>query len=339
MAELKFNPSICENCETRDCLAKCQYINLPPEKAREEQLKMIRGEHSQILTDCVTCCGCEEYCPNNNHPFFFIVEQQEKLGINPVPIPVADAMVNVLTPTGESLEQDCKNTVINMCNFSMLAGTLRGRLFRDISTFGGADNFCNLMYMHFARNSVTKDRVPKVIDNIMTKYLKKNNISELVCYHDECYGTYSKWAPMNGIEVPFKPVHFFEFTYNRLLELKDDIKPLNIKVAYQRSCSSRITPETDQLVDDIFKLIGAERVDRVYDRQNSLCCGAAVEMHQKFDLMEDIQDKNVDDMKAAGAAYCVFSCPLCFFTLMGKVFKKGIMPILMSDLCLKALGE
>jgi len=318
---------------------KCQYIDLPLEKAKEEQEKMFRGEKSEILTQCVTCFGCEEYCPHNNHPFFFISEQQEKLGINPVPVPVTDAMVNVLTPAGDSMAIDCKKNVIDMCNFTMLAGMLRGKIFKDVTTFGGTDNFCNLMYMHFARSSVTMKRVPGVIDNIMTKYLKKNNITDLICFHDECYGTYTKWAPLNGVEVPFKPVHFFEFIYNRLLELKDDIKPLNIKVAYQRSCSSRITPETDHFVDDIFKLIGVERVDRVYDRKNALCCGAAVEMHQKFDLVEDIQDKNVDDMKANGAAYCVFSCPLCFFTLMGKVFKKGMMPILMSDLCLKALGE
>ncbi len=339
MAELKFNPAICESCATMDCLTKCQYIDLPFDKAREEQKKMIRGEHSLILTECVTCCGCEEYCPNNNHPFFFISEQQEKLEINPVPKTVASAMVNVLAPNGESKELEMKKDVINMCTFSMLTGTIRGKLFKDVSTFAGNDNFCNLMYMHFARNSVTSERVPAVIDNIMTKYLKKNNISELICYHDECYGTYTKWAPLNGVEVPFKPVHFFEFIHRRLIELKDDIKPLNIKAAYQRSCSSRLTPETDHFVDDIFKLIGVERVDRVYDRQNALCCGAALEYQQKFDLTEDNQDRNVDDMKASGAAYCVFSCPLCFFTMMGKVFKKGIMPILISDLCLKALGE
>ncbi len=339
MAERKFNPAVCDTCSTRDCITKCQYINLPPEAARVEQEKMFRGERSRILTECVTCCGCEEYCPRNNHPFFFISEQQEKLDINPVPKPVANAMVNILSPVWDSKSLELKGTVLNMCNFPMLAGTIRGKLFKDVSMFSGVDSFCNLMYMHFARSSATMERVPGVIDNIMEKYLKDNGVSELVCYHDECYGTYTKWAPINNVEVPFKPVHFFEFIHRRLVELKDEIKPLNVKVAYQRSCSSRITPETDRIVDDIFALIGVERVARVYDRQNALCCGAAIEMHQKFELMEENQDRNVNDMKEHGATYCAFSCPLCFFTLMGKTFKKGIMPILMSDLCLKALGE
>lgn len=339
MAELKLNPTICGKCSTKDCLTKCQYMHLPIEKAKEEHEKMISGEMSSILKDCVTCCGCEEYCPHNNHPFFFISEQQEKLGIKPVPVPVADAMVNVIAPNGETKEENLNKTVIDMCTFQMLTGTIRGSLFKDVSTFAGADNFCNLMYMHFGRTSVTAERVPGVIDNIMTKYLTKNNVEELVCYHDECYGTYTKWAPLNGVEVPFKPVSFPEFLHSRLLEMKDRIKPLNIKAAYQRSCASRITPETDHYIDDIFELIGVERVSREYDRKNALCCGAALEMQQRFDLMEEIQDKNADDMKANNASFCVFSCPLCFFTLMPKVFKKGIMPILLSDLCLKALGE
>ncbi|MCP4130877.1 MAG: (Fe-S)-binding protein [bacterium] len=339
MYELRFNEDICKKCTTIDCLMKCQYMDLTLDRAKEEHNKMLRGEGSSILSDCVTCCGCEEYCPHNNHPFYFIVEQQEKRGINPVPIPVADAMVNVLEPTNEIREKKMTNHVINMCNFTVLEGTIRGSLFKDCSTFSGIDTFCHLMYTHFGRSSVVKERVPKVIENIEQYYLKKNNITELICYHDECYASYSKWAPAHGIAVPFKPIHILEFMYTRLLELKENITPLNLKVAYQRSCSSRLIPEVDIFVDKIFELIGVERVEREYDRENALCCGAALDVQQQFDLTEENQNKNIDDMKAHGGSHCVFSCPLCFFTLMGKQFKKGIMPILIPDLCLQALGE
>jgi hypothetical protein len=44
-------------------------------------------------------------------------------------------------------------------------------------------------------------------------------------------------------------------------------------------------------------------------------------------------------MKASGAQYCVFNCPFCFWTLAEPVAKAGIFPIMMSDLCLMALGE
>jgi Fe-S oxidoreductase len=195
------------------------------------------------------------------------------------------------------------------------------------------------MFLHFARNSVIKERLPAMMENIMKYHLNPGGAKEFICYHDECYGTYTSWAPAFGMEVPFKPVHLFDFLYNRLKELKSDIKPLNIKAAYQRPCSSRLCPEMDHFVDDIFELIGVERVEREYDRENALCCGGVLEAQQRFELTEENQTKNIEDMKASGATHCVFNCPFCFFTLMGKVSEKGMTPILMSDLCRMALGE
>jgi hypothetical protein len=47
----------------------------------------------------------------------------------------------------------------------------------------------------------------------------------------------------------------------------------------------------------------------------------------------------VEDMKAAGATFCIFNCPMCFFTLMEKVAKAGMTPMMMSDFCQLALGK
>ena len=50
-----------------------------------------------------------------------------------------------------------------------------------------------------------------------------------------------------------------------------------MKVAYQRPCASRYTPEKDPLVNEIFELIGVERVEpSVRGRINALCCGVEV---------------------------------------------------------------
>jgi Fe-S oxidoreductase len=92
-------------------------------------------------------------------------------------------------------------------------------------------------------------------------------------------------------------------------------------------------------VDDIFKLIGVERPKRTYEYQNALCCGGVLEAAQRFDLVEEIQRKNVEDMKSTGAQYGVFNCPFCFWTLAEPVAKAGMIPIMMSDLCLMALGQ
>ena len=67
-----------------------------------------------------------------------------------------------------------------------------------------------------------------------------------------------------GIDVPFESIHLFEYLYNKLLEMKDEIKPLGYKVAYQRPCSSRLSSDKHPYVAKIFDLIGVEAVDRTY---------------------------------------------------------------------------
>jgi len=339
MEALRTDPDICARCSTFDCIMKCQYMDYDLEGAGREIAKLRNGERSAILTECVTCYACEEYCPYDNHPFYFIVEQQERLGIHPVPKPVEKSQVVMMGPRGEISEKQVGSPVINMCFFTMMQGGIRGPLFDGVSLIGGSNIFCNLMFLHFARNSTIKERLPVVIDNIMENYLSPSDVNELICYHDECYGAYTSWAPAFGIEVPFKPVHFFEFLYKRLCQMKDAIKPLGVKVAYQRPCSNRLCPETDRFVDDIFGLIGAERPERLYEYDNALCCGGIIEAAQLFDLAEENLRKNVEDMRDAGAQYCVFNCPFCFWTMAEPVMKLGMIPIMMSDLCLMALGQ
>jgi Fe-S oxidoreductase len=267
------------------------------------------------------------------------VDQQEKQGIWPVPRPITKQQVLMMAPRGKITPKKVQPPVVNMCYFPMLTGSIRGTLFEGASTIVGSDIFCNVMWLHFGKNSVIRERLPDMIANIWDYYLKDSGVKELVCFHDECYGTYTHLAPAFGIPVPFKPIHIFDYLNKRLDELKDQVKPLGQKVAFQRSCSNRLVPETQPWVDEIFRKIGAERVDRKYDRENSLCCGAVFRAQQQDDLADDVQKRNLDDMAAAGAKFCVFTCPACLFTLGESVLKKGIMPILMNDLCQIALGE
>ncbi len=339
MHELKFDPKLCEQCATIDCVMNCQFIDMDLGRAREERLKIARGEDSSILRDCVTCYACEEYCPHGNHAFYRIVDMQEKLGIDPVPRPITKSQVTAMAPSGKIKYKEGSGPLINLCYFPMLTGLIRGKLFRDAAYFTGSDYMCQVMFLHFARQSVIQQRVPELLERISTQYVKKRKNPEVVCYHDECYGTFTSWAPAFGLTVPFTPVHLFDYLHKKLLEHKSDITKLNIKAAYQRNCSSRLIPETDALVDRIFDLIGVERVERVYDRANGMCCGGVMEAQQRFDLAEEVQVKNVDDMKESGASHAVFNCPFCFFTLSGRVGEKGMTPVLMSELCLKAVGE
>ncbi len=337
MYDLNFDPAICAACDTCDCLMKCQYMTFDLEEAKREEARINSGEDSRVLTACATCYACEEYCPNGNHPFYVIVQRQEEKGLLPAPAPITKQQIMMMKPKGTLTPAKVTAPVIDMCYFPMLTDSIRAPLYENPSIIVGSDIFCNIMWLHFARNSVIREMLPRIIDNIWQCYLKDSGVAELICFHDECYAAFSHLAPAFNIDVPFTPVHVFAYISERLDVLKDAISPLNAKVAYQRPCSNRLIPETDPWLDAIFSKIGVERVDREYDRETALCCGQVLRAHQREDLADDIQNRNLEDMKTAGAAFCAFNCPVCMLTLGEAVAEKGLFPIHVSDLCQEAL--
>ena len=343
MSALRFDENTCLACETRDCLTKCGYMDIDEETAGIEMENIIKGRDSFVLHNCVTCYACEEYCPMGNHPFYLIVSRQEELNIPPLPDPLIKQGVQVGIPfRGEPEINEIKGTALNMGVFSDLANLAQGRLFENV-TLMSTDRrkmfhyFCQLMYLHYARTSVINDRLGGII-----KTIAAHNAEQVVHFHDECYGTYTSYAPAFGIDVPFTSIHLFEYLYNRLLELKSEIRPLGYKVAYQRPCSSRLSSDKHVFVGKIFDLIGVEQVQREYEGEKALCCGSTImpqrrEGSRRFCL--ELQKKNIEDMKQAGAQLCIFNCPACMQTIGKQVAENSIMPIWMSDLCRMAIGE
>lgn len=336
MLQLRFDKAKCLVCPTHDCLVKCQYLNIDKDTAKVEMQKIIDGEDSFVLHDCVTCYACEEYCKMANHPFYLIVERQEEKGILTAPRPLTNQQVNMAEPVGRFRVGEVKEKAISLCFIPPFIDLVKGRLFENIASsyFFGQEFFCNVMYLHFAKVSVIKERLPKIVENI-----SKLGVKEVVCLHDECYSSFKSLAPAYGIKIPFKFIHYFEYLYNRLKECKDLIKPLNIKVAYQRPCSSRLAPDQEHFVDDLFGLVGAERVKREYEGENALCCGQVIRMLKGYELTNNLQKRNIEDMMKAGAQYCVFNCPYCYMALRDKVTQTGMKPIHMVDLCKLAIGE
>ncbi|MFP4214199.1 MAG: heterodisulfide reductase-related iron-sulfur binding cluster [Desulfohalobiaceae bacterium] len=339
MYELQYDPGLCEQCETLDCLTRCQYLNYGLEQARAEKQRLLHKQDCSLLQDCVTCYACEEYCPYGNHPLYQIVELQEEKGIQPAPEPITQQQILMMQPRGNLEQKSLSPPVIDMCFFPMLEPSIQGKLYSGASIIQGSDIFCNIMWLHFGKASVIRDRLPRVIDRIWELYLRDSGIEELVCYHDECYAAFTHLAPAFGMQVPFRPVHLFEYLDRRLQELEQDIQPLNLEVAYQRPCSNRLIPEIDPLVDRIFSRIGVQRLDREFDRENALCCSGILRAQQRDLLADQLQENNLQDMQRAGAEYCVFNCPFCYYTLDELVLERGMKPVLLNDLCRMALQE
>ncbi|HBL53696.1 MAG TPA: (Fe-S)-binding protein, partial [Syntrophaceae bacterium] len=63
MYSLQFSKKICATCPSSDCLLKCQYMTFSGHKeAHSEMMKVVNGKDSRVLSECVTCYACEEYC-------------------------------------------------------------------------------------------------------------------------------------------------------------------------------------------------------------------------------------------------------------------------------------
>lgn len=303
-------------------------------------MKMIEGKQSHVLSDCVTCFACDEYCRNegfNSHPFDLFVELQEKYNSHEINPQIIKTTEKRFQPHEEVRLKDInpEEPVLNKCAFvKSHAKHMQGQFFDDLQYVAGLDYFCNLLYHHIERDSIIKERIPKIIGNI-----KKQGIKEMICFHDECYGLYASYCPRNDIDVPFEITHLFDYIFNSLQENKEKITPLNMKIAFQRNCSNRFIPETEQWVDKICDIIGIERVEREYDRENALCCAAPFALLGKKKLVRKTQNKNIQDMIDHGAEACVYNCPMCMDTMASKVERKGLKNYLLSDLCRLALGE
>lgn len=336
MYVLKHDEDVCATCPSPDCLLKCQYMDMDKEQAHAEIMKVIRGEDSPVLQQCMTCYGCEEYCRRGNHPYYLICERREEKGILTAARPITNQWINMTAMQGKSMTGAVQDKALSCCLIPELKGLGRGRLFEDIaSSFViGAEFMCPAVHTHFAKMTVVKERLPKVLENF-----SKLNVKKVICLHDECYATFTSIASAYSMEVPFEPIHYMDYLLERLDVLKDEIHLLNVKAAYQRPCSNRLIPDKFHLVKDIMDRIGVDLMDREYHGENSLCCGEILRSISGYQMTNDVQKRNIDDMSASGAEYCVFNCPFCQTTLSEKAIKAGLKPIHMIDLCKMAIGE
>jgi len=337
MYKLKFNEKVCATCPSSDCLLKCQYMSFSGHKeAHAEMMKVVRGKDSRVLHECVTCYACEEYCKRGNHPFYLISERREEKGMFTAPRPITNQWINMTQMQGKCMVGEVKDKALSCCYIPALGGLGSGEIFKDVASASafGAEFMCPAVHTHFARMSVIKERLPVVIENFL-----QLGVKEVICLHDECYGTFTSIASAYGMEVPFKPIYYMDFLLERMKDLKGKIKPLNIKVAYQRPCSNRLIPDKLPLVKKILNLIGVKLPKRVYQDENCLCCGEIIRSVSGYKMADDVQKRNIDDMLETGAEYCVFNCPACQSALSEKITKRGLKPIHIIDLCKMAIGE
>jgi Fe-S oxidoreductase len=301
---MAFIETSCDFCG--ECLARCAYVDYDKERAAFEMKSLVAGEDAPILSSCVSCFACNEFCPTGARPFGLILERQEQfgsLGIAPETIQQQEALYATTSPV--QVERT-GGRVLSAC------------------VFGRSDP---------GAGSVTQRHAQAFVDN-----LAATGADEVVLLHDDCYSMLVDRAPQVGVQVPFRPVHLFEYLRDFLEEHRSEVQPLGLKVAYQRPCASRLTPAKEEALDAVFQGIGVERVERQYDREGALCCSGAVSFLQPH-LAADVKARNLDDAQQAGAEAMCYLCPMCRRTLAQDAEARGLANHHVIDLVRMALGE
>jgi len=354
-----FDPSRCDLCG--DCLVKCPYVNYDRKKARQEVAALIAGENADILTQCVTCIACNEFCPTQANPFDRISELQEKKQALNIPQSLIDSDYDAYYMPNIIEKGKPDKAAMSLCTMSWEAKefspeepkTLRlydsfwkggsektifeGQMFDGMTMVRGGSYFCVTGMVHIGIDIGNTGRLAPHIRKLV-RSLSALGKDKVIIAHDDGYAMLKVKVPEFGIELPFKPVHILEYLRDYLKEHQTSITKLNRKVAYQRPCSSRYLPENDLLLNEIFDLIGVERVNRRYDRKDALCCGAECSIAQA-ERLKPYQEKNVADALEHGAEAMVFLCPMCYAILGPKAQQKDMAAIFVSDLCRMGLGE
>ncbi len=323
----------CDRCG--DCFVECLYVDWDRPKAVTEITALIETGYSEILSACATCCACNEYCTKGANPWDLILSRQEETGCLHI-LPRAPAMFEAAAVMPSSVTHgDPHKPAMTLCIMEPLAtDLLKGRLFEGVTIIKGGDYFCKIGYLHIGQERPVKDGAAFVVERLAATGAK-----EIVCFHEDCYALLTKVAPGYGIEVPFRPVHLFEYLLDVLRRNEKEITTLGITVAYQKPCASRYSEHSDALLDEIFGRIGVTRVQRTYDRRHALCCGGPLFARGLKDESLQLGRTNVHDAKANGAQYLAFLCPMCRQTLRRICEEEALPLIAVSDLCRMALGE
>jgi Fe-S oxidoreductase len=307
----------CDLCG--DCLVLCPYVDYERDEAIGQFKSLMQGGTPAILEECVTCVACNQFCRKGANPFDLILSRHEETGILDIPEENSQLFRNLPNTPSEVIEGEPGQPVLSLCSVGdLIPGLFEGPLFEGLTIIKGGDYFCNVGWVHLGEETPLREGAERVIRNIAAA-----GAEEVIFYHDDCYALMAAIAPDYGIEVPFRPIHIIEYLLDRVKENPSAVRRLGIRVAYQQPCASRYTPEKDKMLDELFRLIGVERVPREYDRLFALCCGSPMMPRDREKAMR-IRERNVHDAVNSGAQAMAYLCPLCFLNLRKVAAASGL---------------
>jgi Fe-S oxidoreductase len=331
-----FKPELCDLCG--DCLVDCMFNEYSREEAVAERRALMAGEWAPILHDCASCHACNEFCPQGANPWDLVSKLQSVYGEVTTAnvwgeraLRVDDARRGL--PADPLPEQS--DVVLATCTVGDLnPGAFDSLLYAGLTALTGPEYYCCNALEYFGDEEGSRALAQGFVDA-----LSRHQPKEVICYHDACFFHLTYRLPEYGVQVPFRPVHLFEYLLHFVRANPGKVRPLGMRIAYQRPCSSRNAEDKEPFLDELLAAIGCERVPRRYDRANALCCGDVFNFRGLEDRAEEAALRNINDARGHGANAMIYLCPSCL-KLYGRLCpKRGLAVYHVSELCQLALGE
>ena len=333
-----WDASKCDLCG--DCLVQCRYVDYDKARAASEIKLLMEGKAADILDRCITCNACYQSCPTGADPANLICRMQEKIGTGPIAThfkPFIDTLTHAFESggRGQIIEGDPDKPALSFDSFvfkQFPEGTLESRIFKGMTVVRGS-KYASLVGMAHMGGASLAERYGRSVIDALAELGR-----DIVYIHNEGYVMAHVKARELGIDVPYRYMHLFEYVRDYFRNHANDIVKLDKKVAYQPNCAVRWIPEQDIWLNEIFDLIGVERVSRKYEGMNALCCGGPAFFVNR-DLAVSMQNDNIQDAIDNRAEALITICPMCDTVMRDETAKAGLPKIFVTDLFRMALGE
>ena len=279
--------------------------------------------------------GCIEVCKKEADPFDLICRMQEKKKAIEEKGAYLPMLRQAQEVPGEIEKGKPGSKAISLCFIEeSFPRGLESSLFDGLTRIKGGPYNCLTGWLRIGMPGQVEQKIRPFVENLAATGEK-----EIIFIHPGCYATATVLAKEYQIEVPFRSVHIFEYLLEQMTTRKGQITKLNMKIAYHRPCPSRMNPEMDPLLDELFELIGIKRVARKYDHFKTLCCGSPLRSRGMDQRMLELQEKNLEDAKQADAEALAFFCTGCLRCLGKGALEREMDVYMVSDLCRLAIGE
>lgn len=143
------------------------------ERAASEIKLLMEGKAADILSSCITCNACVDYCPTQADPANLFVMMQEKTGTGPIAVnykPIVDMMAQGLEDDvgdSELIEGDPDQPVLSFDSFrfdQFPEGTLDSKLFKGMTVVRGNKYISLVGAVQMGGESLSAKFGQKVID-------------------------------------------------------------------------------------------------------------------------------------------------------------------------------